>query len=129
MNESTRAELLKALKELMPEGWGDDNTMDHMPGVRNARLAIAKAEEEQMKQSAHIARIELEVSLPHVIDRLTDELAPWTILRMVASSYANYGESVIQDDPADKTCKLILDCADACEALETKVVGGARQTV
>lgn len=37
-------ELIAALKELMPEGWGEDNTMDHMPGVKLARLAIAKAE-------------------------------------------------------------------------------------
>lgn len=37
-------ELLEALKELLPEGWGDDDTMDHMPGVKRARYAIAKAE-------------------------------------------------------------------------------------
>ncbi len=36
--------LLAALKELMPEGWGDDDTMDHMPGIKLARLAIRKAE-------------------------------------------------------------------------------------
>lgn len=38
-------ELLEALKALMPEGDGwYDGTMDHMPGVKLARLAIAKAE-------------------------------------------------------------------------------------
>ena len=37
-------DLLEALKALLPEGWGKDDTMDHMPGVRLARLAIAKAE-------------------------------------------------------------------------------------
>lgn len=36
-------ELLEALKELLPQGWGDD-TMDHIPGVKKARMAIAKAE-------------------------------------------------------------------------------------
>lgn len=36
--------MLTALKALMPEGWGHDDTMDHMPGVKLARLAIAKAE-------------------------------------------------------------------------------------
>lgn len=36
-------ELLQALKGLLPDGW-DDGAMDHMPGVRDARLAIAKAE-------------------------------------------------------------------------------------
>ena len=36
-------ELLKACKGLMPRGW-DDGTMDHMPGIRFARLAITKAE-------------------------------------------------------------------------------------
>lgn len=35
-------DLLAALRELLPEGW-DDGTMDHMPGVKAARLAIAKA--------------------------------------------------------------------------------------
>jgi hypothetical protein len=35
-------ELYKALKALLPEGWGDDETMDHMPGVKLARLALAK---------------------------------------------------------------------------------------
>jgi len=34
--------LLEALKALLPEGWGDDDTMDHMPGVKLARLAIAR---------------------------------------------------------------------------------------
>lgn len=37
-------ELLAALKALLPDGWGDDDVMDHMPGVKAARLAIAKAE-------------------------------------------------------------------------------------
>lgn len=36
-------ELLEACKSLLPEGW-DDGVMDHMPGVKIARLAIAKAE-------------------------------------------------------------------------------------
>ena len=35
--------LLRALKALLPEGWGD-GTMDHMPGVKEARLAIERAE-------------------------------------------------------------------------------------
>jgi hypothetical protein len=30
-----------------PEGWADDDTMDHMPGVKQARLALAKAESRQ----------------------------------------------------------------------------------
>jgi hypothetical protein len=37
-------ELLAALKALMPKGWDHDDTMDHIPGVKLARLAIAKAE-------------------------------------------------------------------------------------
>lgn len=36
-------DMLAALKGLMPRGW-DDGTMDHMPGVKAARLAIKKAE-------------------------------------------------------------------------------------
>ena len=36
-------DLLAAVKALLPEGWGDDDTMDHMPGVKLARAAIAKA--------------------------------------------------------------------------------------
>ncbi len=36
-------QLYEALVALMPEGWGDDDTMDHMPGVKLARAAIAKA--------------------------------------------------------------------------------------
>ena len=36
-------ELYAATKALMPEGW-DDGVMDHMPGIKFARLAIAKAE-------------------------------------------------------------------------------------
>lgn len=41
---SAAPDLLAALKELLPEGWGDDETMDHIPGVAKARAAIAKAE-------------------------------------------------------------------------------------
>ena len=41
--QSLVVDLLDALEGLMPEGWGDDDTMDHMPGVKAARLAIAKA--------------------------------------------------------------------------------------
>lgn len=41
---STNAELLAALKAIAPEGWLDDGTMDHMPGVKLARAAVAKAE-------------------------------------------------------------------------------------
>ena len=37
-------DLLAALKALMPKGWGEDDTMDYMPGIKAARLAIAKAE-------------------------------------------------------------------------------------
>lgn len=37
------AELLAAMKALIPEGWGDDGTMEHMPGIQQAREAIAKA--------------------------------------------------------------------------------------
>lgn len=40
----TAPELLDALKAMMPEGWGDDGMMDHMPGIKQARLAIKKAE-------------------------------------------------------------------------------------
>jgi hypothetical protein len=36
-------ELLAACKALMPEGW-DEGHMDHMPGIKLARIAIAKAE-------------------------------------------------------------------------------------
>jgi hypothetical protein len=36
-------ELLAACKALMPEGW-DEGHMDHMPGIKLARLAIARAE-------------------------------------------------------------------------------------
>lgn len=36
-------ELLEACKALLPEGW-DDGVMDHMPGIKLARLTIAKAE-------------------------------------------------------------------------------------
>lgn len=37
-------ELLAALRAMMPDGWADDDTMDHMPGVKLARVAIARAE-------------------------------------------------------------------------------------
>lgn len=37
-------DLLAALKAIAPDGWLDDDTMDHMPGVKAARAAIAKAE-------------------------------------------------------------------------------------
>ena len=37
-------ELFAAIKGLMPKGWGKDDTMDHMPGIRGARLAIAKVQ-------------------------------------------------------------------------------------
>jgi hypothetical protein len=38
-------ELYAAAKAMMPEGWDDDEGhMDHMPGIKIARLAIAKAE-------------------------------------------------------------------------------------
>lgn len=36
-------DLLAACRALLPEGWGDDNTMDHMPGVKLARAALRKA--------------------------------------------------------------------------------------
>lgn len=35
-------DLLAACKALMPDGW-DEGHMDHMPGIKLARLAIAKA--------------------------------------------------------------------------------------
>lgn len=41
---SAAPDLLAALKAIAPEGWLDDDTMDHMPGVKEARAAIAKAE-------------------------------------------------------------------------------------
>ena len=37
-------ELATALKALLPEGWGDDDVMDHMPGVKLARLALQQAD-------------------------------------------------------------------------------------
>ena len=40
-----RDELVKALRGLMPDGWDDpDGHMDHMPGIKAARLALAKYE-------------------------------------------------------------------------------------
>lgn len=35
-------DMYAALETLLPEGW-DDGVMDHMPGVKGARLALAKA--------------------------------------------------------------------------------------
>lgn len=37
-------DLLEAIKEVLPIDWGIDDTMDHIPGLKKARLAIAKAE-------------------------------------------------------------------------------------
>lgn len=37
---NNRSALIVALKTLMPEGW-DDGTMDHMPGIKQAREALA----------------------------------------------------------------------------------------
>lgn len=37
-------QLLAALQKLLPQGW-DDGTMDHIPGVKEAREAIAAATE------------------------------------------------------------------------------------
>lgn len=39
-------ELLGALKDMLPEGW-DDGTMDHMPGVKRARMVISRVEGRQ----------------------------------------------------------------------------------
>lgn len=36
-------ELYEALVTLLPKGWGDDDTMDHMRGVKLARMALARA--------------------------------------------------------------------------------------
>ena len=33
--------LHRAVKALLPEGWGDDDTMDHLPGVKLARYALS----------------------------------------------------------------------------------------
>lgn len=35
--------LLAALKAVVPAGWLDNDTMEHMPGIKLARAAIAKA--------------------------------------------------------------------------------------
>lgn len=40
--EREHADLLAALKALLPKDWRD-GTMDHMPGVKQARQAIANA--------------------------------------------------------------------------------------
>ena len=34
-------ELVAALEAMVPEGW-DDGTMDHMPGIKQARAVLAK---------------------------------------------------------------------------------------
>jgi hypothetical protein len=31
--------------EVLPEGWADDDTMEHMPGVKTARRALASQQE------------------------------------------------------------------------------------
>lgn len=35
--------LVEALLAVAPEGWLDDDTMDHMPGIKQARAALALA--------------------------------------------------------------------------------------
>jgi hypothetical protein len=40
--QDQRKELYEALVALYPEGWGEE--MDHMPGIKKAREAIAKYE-------------------------------------------------------------------------------------
>jgi hypothetical protein len=40
---SAAPELLEAVRALLPRGWRD-GSMDHMPGVSIARMALAKAE-------------------------------------------------------------------------------------
>ncbi len=37
-------ELATAVKELLPDGWGENSDMDHIPGVKSARLALQKAD-------------------------------------------------------------------------------------
>lgn len=40
-----KGELVKALRGLMPENWDDpDGHMDHMPGIKTARLLLARYE-------------------------------------------------------------------------------------
>lgn len=46
LDASVRA-MSEALEALLPEGWGDDDVMGHIPGVRLARAALAKAEGRQ----------------------------------------------------------------------------------
>lgn len=42
-SQETVAELVAALRGLMPEGWDDpDGHMDHMPGIKVARLLLAR---------------------------------------------------------------------------------------
>lgn len=47
-----RAECVAALQGLMPDGW-DDGTMDHMPGIKTARLVLKRfapsAQQEELK--------------------------------------------------------------------------------
>lgn len=42
-------DLLAAVKMLLGD-WADDDTMDHMPGVKEARAAIAKATDPHLPQ-------------------------------------------------------------------------------
>lgn len=37
-------ELIAAIRAVAPEGWLDDDTMDHMPGIKQARAALKLAE-------------------------------------------------------------------------------------
>lgn len=37
--------LADALRMMAPEGWLDDDTMDHMPGIKEARAALRAYEE------------------------------------------------------------------------------------
>lgn len=38
--ETQREEAIAIIRELVPEGWADDDTMDHMPGIKRARLFL-----------------------------------------------------------------------------------------
>ena len=33
-----------ALREIIPKAWADDDTMDHIPGIKTARLLLAELE-------------------------------------------------------------------------------------